>query len=330
MARGLRRVGRAHLTLRREPHRDGFRFLDKDANEIADEKTLARLSALGIPPAWKTVRIAALASAHLQAIGVDEAGRTQYIYHADWEERRAEKKQERLSALTSALPRIRRAVSRDLGAETGSLQLAQAICVALIDRTGMRLGRERYLKSAGTRGAGTLFKRDVTLNGDAICIRFPAKGGKKAEYCFTDKRLAAALRRMLTLKGRRLLNHRGNDGRIRPLPTGAVNAYLRERARASVSAKDFRTLHASALAGEALSRSEAGTATARKRHAASVVREVAAFLRNTPSICRKSYIAPCLFRLYEDGSLTTAWTVERAVHGLRRREMCLAAVIGQA
>jgi DNA topoisomerase-1 len=327
MARGLKRVGRAHLTLTREPHGEGFRFLGRDARAIEDEKILARLIALGIPPAWKQVRIAALASAHVQAIGVDEAGRTQYIYHVDWEERRAEKKQERLAALTAALPRIRRAVLRDLGAETGSQLLAQAICVALIDRTGMRLGRERYLKSAGTRGAGTLYKRDVTLDGDTICIRFPAKGGKKAEYCFTDKRLADALGRMLTLKGRRLLNYRGADGKVRPLPTEAVNTYLRERARAAVSAKDFRTLHASALAGEALSQREAETVTARKRHMASVVREVAEFLRNTPAICRKSYIAPCLFRLYEDGSLATAWAVERAVRGLRRREMCLAAVI---
>jgi len=331
VARGLKRVSRIHLVLAREPDGDAFRFVDANGAPISDVKAIARITALGIPPAWTNVRIASHATAHVQAIGIDAAGRTQYIYHADWEQRRSEKKQERLAALTSALPRIRRAVTRDLSAETGTMQLAQAICVSLIDITGMRLGRERYLKTAGTRGAGTLYKRDVTLEGDAICIKFRAKGGKPAEYRFKDKRLAQALQRILTLKGRRLLIYRGHDGKLRPLATENVNAYLREQAKTAISAKDFRTLHASALAGEALSQADAAaTITARKRQMASVVRDVSEFLRNTPAICRKSYIAPCLFKLYEDGTLATAWVVETAVRGLRRREMCLASVIARA
>lgn len=332
MARGLKRVSRDHLTFTRRRIGRGFRFYDAKGEPLTDERALARISALGIPPAWREVCIAAQASAHVQAIGIDEAGRSQYIYHADWEQRRAEKKRERLAALTRSLPRIRRAIARDLAAEAGSQELALAIAVALIDITGMRLGRERYLKTSGTRGAGTLFRRDVSVDGATICVRFKAKGGKAAEYCFRDSRLAGAIERISALPGRRLLVYRGADGKVRPIATESVNAYLRKVSGAAISAKDFRTLHASALAGEALSRIEqAHSLTARKRQMAAVVREVAQYLRNTPAICRKSYIAPCLLRLFEEGRLRQMWVEDpEAPQALRRRERRLSAVISVA
>ena len=51
--------------------------------------------------------------------------------------------------------------------------------------------------------------------------------------------------------------------------------------------------------------------TARKRQVAGVAKSVAAFLRNTPAITRKSYIAPCLFKLFDDGRLQMLWEESR-------------------
>src|SRR5690606_26467059 len=99
------------------------------------------------PPAWTQVRIAPGEKAHIQALGVDEAGRDQYIYHPEWELRRDGKKQKRLSALTGVLPRVRRKVAEALSSETGSRELALAIAVTLIDKTAMRVGREKYLET---------------------------------------------------------------------------------------------------------------------------------------------------------------------------------------
>lgn len=325
----LVRIGRDELTLVRQRRGRGFCYRHADGTLVSDQATRNRISALGIPPAWRDVRIAPNPRAHIQALGVDEAGRDQYIYHPDWELRRENKKQRRLAALTAVLPRLRRRIQEALAAEAGSRELALAIAVALIDKTAMRVGREKYLATSGTRGAGTLYTRDMRVNGDEVCMEFDAKGGKRAQYCVTDARLADAVRRIMTLPGKRLLVWRDETGKVRPIKTGAINAYLRELAGTEISAKDFRTLHASALAGEALAQMEVGKSdTARRRQMAKVAREVAEVLRNTPAISRKSYIAPCLFALFDAGKLKTMWeAVDKGRAGLLLREKRLGAVL---
>ena len=325
----LKRVARTDLTLTRRKSGRGFTFVDETGAAIRDPEVRQRILQLGIPPAWKDVRIAAHARAHIQALGVDEAGRTQYIYHADWELRRTGRKQQRLTQLTAALPRIRRAVAKELAGEAGSRTFALALAVALIARTAMRVGRERYLETSGTRGAGTLFTRDVTVRDGKLHLRFSAKGSKKAEYDIDDPALVDAVQRIKTLPGKRLLVYRDASGKIRPINTASINAWLCQIGGCDISAKDFRTLHASALAAEALAALELPTSvTARKRQIAGVVRQISEVLRNTPAICRKSYIAPCLFKLYDEGKLQPMWsTAGRGAPGLKMRERRLATVL---
>jgi DNA topoisomerase I len=327
----LKRVSRDDLIVRRVRHGRGHAYMDAEGKSWPRGELRERALHLGIPPAWTEVRVAPAPNMHIQACGLDAAGRVQYIYHPDWEAKRSAKKQKQLALLTGALPRIRRRVSHDLDAEPGSRMLALAIGVALIDRTAMRIGRERYLDARGTRGAGTLYARDVHVKGDEITVGFPAKSGKVAEYSLTDARLAQAIARVKTIPGKRLLMYRDEDGKARAIRTEEMNRYLREIAEAPVTAKDFRTLHASALAAEALARIEPGESpTARKRQLAGVTKEVASFLRNTPAITRASYIAPCLFTMFEKAKLSDVWAAVDSREGLRVREARLAAVLEAA
>lgn len=325
----LVKVGRDDLTVLRKRRGKGFCYVDAEGALVCDAATKARIKSLGIPPAWQRVRIAPNLKAHIQVLGIDEAGRDQYIYHPEWELRRDGKKQQRLGALTAVLPKLRRKVAAALAAETGTRELALAIAVTLIDKTAMRVGREKYLESSGTRGAGTLYARDVRVNGDEVCMAFDAKGGKRAEYCLNDARLADAVNRIKTLPGKRLLVWRDEAGKVRPLRTSTINDYLREVAGVNISAKDYRTLHASAMAGEALAQMEVGTSpTARRRQMMQVARQVADVLRNTPAISRKSYIAPCLFKLFDDGKLKVMWDAAGAGRaGLLTREKRLGVVL---
>jgi DNA topoisomerase-1 len=325
----LVKVSRADLTLSRQKSGKGFCYRDASGALVSDAATKTRIRSLGIPPAWQNVRIAPIHNGHIQVLGVDEAGRDQYIYHPEWELRRDGKKQLRLAALTSALPRVRKRVAEALKSETGSRELALSIAVALIDKTAMRVGREKYLEANGTRGAGTLYARDVRVAEAEVCMAFDAKGGKRAEYCLTDARLADAVSRIKTLPGKRLLKYRDEAGKVRPIKTEAINSYLRELSGVGISAKDFRTLHASSLAGEALAQLEAGTSeTARRRQMAQVAKQVSEVLRNTPAICRKSYIAPCLFKLFDNGKLKAMWeSAGSGRAGLLAREKRLGAVL---
>jgi DNA topoisomerase-1 len=318
------------LTITRHRKGKGFCYRDAGGELVCDNQVKSRARALGIPPAWTEVRIAPHPRAHIQAMGQDAAGRAQYIYHPDWEAQRLARKQNQLALLTTALPAVRRRVTRDLLAEIGSRELALAIAVALIDRTAMRVGREQYLKSSGTRGAGTLYARDVRVRGSEIEMSFPAKSGKQAQYELSDRRLAQAIGRIKTLTGKRLLVYSNEAGVLRPISGEMINAYLEAAGRAHVTAKDFRTLHASALAGEVLAEMEPGpSAAARKRQMAAATQTVAGFLRNTAAISRKSYIAPCLFKLFDDGRLQVLWTKGRGAgaRGLKQRERRLGQVL---
>jgi len=328
----LKRAARDDLTVRRVRRGRGFGYVDATGATLRDVELYERARALGIPPAWTDVRLAADPRLHIQAVGSDAAGRLQYLYHPEWEARRTRRKQEHLALLSAALPRIRRKVRDDLEAEAGSRRLALALGVAMIDRTAMRVGRERYLDAHGTRGAGTLFTRDVSVRGDQVSIKFPAKSGRTAVYALIDARLADAIRKVKTIPGSRLLMYRSPEGRPKAIRTDDINRYLREIAAAPVSAKDFRTLHASALAAEALAKLEpAASVSARKRQMAEVTRQVATFLQNTPAICRASYIAPCLYALFEKGRLGRLWLEGGdGAHGLRQREVRLSAVLSAA
>jgi DNA topoisomerase-1 len=320
---------RAALTIERQRRGKGFCYFDAKGELVCDKIAKTRFQALGIPPAWQEVKIAEHPRAHIQAMGRDAAGRLQYIYHPDWEERRLARKQNQLALLTTALPAVRRRVAKDLGATTGSSELALAIAVALIDRTAMRVGRERYLKSSGTRGAGTLYSRDVRVAGSRVALQFPAKSGKTAQYELADRRLAEAVGRIKTLTGKRLLVFRDEAGSVRPITGEMINTYIAEAAKAHVTAKDFRTLHASAIAAEELAALEPGSSiSARKRQMTTVTRTVADFLRNTPAISRKSYIAPCLFKLFDDGQLQVLWANSSGgAAGLKQRERRLSQVL---
>lgn len=328
----LKRVARDDLSVARRRNGRGFCYFDGDENRIKDAALLDRVRRLKIPPAWQGVRIAPDPRAHIQAFGSDADGRVQYIYHPEWEGRRTQRRQRQLARLTEALPKLRRRVAADLSAEAGSRELALALGVALIDRTAMRVGRERYLVAHGTRGAGTLYARDVAVNGELVRIAFPAKSGKRASYAIRDTRLADAISRIKTIRGRRLLMYLDDEGAPRAIRTEELNAYIRDIAGVQVTAKDFRTLHASALAAEALARlPREASASGRKRQMASVARQVASFLQNTPIICRRSYIAPCLFTMFDDGKLDEVWSCTASRRdGLRQRELRLAAVLASA
>jgi DNA topoisomerase-1 len=327
----LKHVARDALTIERRRAGKGFVYVS-GGKRVRDKSLLARARHLAVPPAWSDVRLAPDPLAHLQAIGVDAAGRLQYLYHSDWERRRTLRKQKHLTALAAALSRVRRRIHEDLDAKAGSKELALAIGVALIDRTSMRVGRERYLAERGTRGAATLMTRDVAVKGNEVRLSFPAKSGRQSSYAIVDERLAAAIRRIKTIPGKRLLMFINGAGGPRPIRTDEINAYLKDITGVPVSAKDFRTLHASALAGEALASLEPATSeTGRKRQVAEVIKRVAAFLQNTPAICRKSYVAPCLIELFERGQLSSVWTSGGdGGHGLRQREVRLAAVLATA
>lgn len=330
---GLIRGDSGSLPIRRVRCGRGFTYRDEAGERVADEEILARIRALAIPPAYREVRIAADPQAHLQAVGRDEAGRLQYRYHPDWESVRERLKVERLTTIVSAIGPIRRRIARELKMPVGSREKALAAVVMLIDRSHIRIGCEDYLHTGRSRGAATLLKRNVQVAGDDIRLGFRAKGGRDAACLVRAPSLAKALTELMKLRGRRLFRYRGADGRLHNVTAADVNTYLSEISAAAISAKDFRTLAASAEAAARLAAIEpAGTVAARRRQVAQVVRDVAAILHNTPAVTRKSYVHRRVVDAFQDGTLKALFQRTRAQNGLRRGEALLRALftVGQS
>jgi len=109
------------------------------------------------------------------------------------------------------------------------------------------------------------------------------------------------------------------DGRRwRDISSADINAYVKDVVGADVSAKDFRTWHATVLAAVALAGKldDRRSATATKRAVKAAMVEVAGYLGNTPTVARSSYVDPRVIDRYEDGA-TIAPTMARLGTGRR-------------
>jgi len=328
---GLHLVATDALTIRRRRCGRGFAYSRPDGSQIRNKQEIERLASLAVPPAYHDVRYAEDSSAHLQAIGRDDAGRLQYRYHPAWEQVREMQKARRLECLVDVRPRIRRSIAQHLASKEASRELALAAVIELVVRSGIRTGTESYARIRGTRGAATLLKSNMSVGNAAVALCFRAKGGKQIRKEFDAPRLAKAVEMLRKLPGRRLFQYRNGDGVVRTVTAREVNAFLREIAGVKISLKDFRTLLASAAVLETLARlSPAASARARRRQVLEAVREVAEELHNTPAVCRRSYVHDTVVSAFEDGVLESFADVLKSNRSALRREQLLAKVVAIA
>jgi DNA topoisomerase-1 len=285
---GLVYVSDAQPGFRRRRAGRGFAFLDTEGRPIRDIETRTRILGLGIPPAWRDVWICPIPHGHIQATGLDEAGRKQYRYHADWQAWRAEVKYGQLAAFGAALPRLRRRVRRDLERGAGDFLFSVAALIMLLDHTHIRVGNRAYAEENGTFGATTLLRRHVTLRDGVVRLRFRAKGGKTVTHTLRDRRLHRIFQEIGDLPGRNLFTYISEDGSPRPVCSHHVNAYVAEAAGVEgLTGKTFRTWAGTLAAFGAAEAAGEGRLTMRI-----LCRAAAETLANTPAICRSSYIHP--------------------------------------
>src|SRR5579875_223424 len=128
----------------------GFVYLDENSKVIRDEETLARIRALVIPPAYQSVWISPDPDGHIQAVGWDAKGRKQYRYHPEYRKIRDLVKFDRMHAFGKVLPRIRRAINRDLKLRGMPKRKILAAIVKLLDSTYIRIGNEEYAEDNGS------------------------------------------------------------------------------------------------------------------------------------------------------------------------------------
>ncbi|GAA4192984.1 DNA topoisomerase IB [Microbacterium oryzae] len=291
----------------------GFTYLDENGERLPDE-AIERIKALVIPPAWKDVWITPYPNGHLQAVGTDDAGRRQYLYHPQWRARRDALKFDRVLDFGAALGLARPAILGELALDGMPVNRACAAAVRMLDIGCFRIGDDVYADKNGSFGLTTLERAHVRRTGDALVFRFRGKSGVNHRIEIADPGVVAAIE---TMRRRRdgepaLLAYRDATG-WRRLTATLVNDYVRASTGANATAKDFRTWHATVLAATKLAErslelDERASATKKRKAVTATMRDVATFLGNTPTMARTSYVDPRVVSAFDEGR-TIAETV---------------------
>ena len=316
---GLVYVSDSEPGIRRQRAGRSFCYRLPDGSLVRDAAVKARIAALGLPPAYEDVWICLEENGHLQATGYDARGRKQYRYHPDWQALKSDDKFDQLIAFGRALPKLRRAVRRDLAGAPGTMETMLAAIAVLLDEAHLRVGNRAYAEENKTYGATTLLKRHVRLAEGGIELCFTAKGGKRVRRTLKHPRLQRLLEGCADLPGRQLFVWRDEAATARPVDSGRLNTYLADAAGIAVSAKTFRTW-AGTLAAFALARravEDGGRPTIK-----GMAEAAAEILHNTPAIARSSYIHPDVIALAEAPDLlrTALRRPSVAIAGMRAEE----------
>ena len=209
---GLRYVDPADPGISRIRRGRGFSYIDQNGNTVTDESTLERIRSIVIPPAWTDVWISRSPNGHIQAAGRDARGRLQYRYHARWRRARDANKYDRTIAFARALPRLRRAVARDLRLGGQPREKVVAAAVRLLETTLIRVGNEEYARDNKSFGLTTLRGRHAEVRGSQLKLSFRGKGGKEHSVDLRDERLARIVKKLQELPGQRLFRYVDDDG----------------------------------------------------------------------------------------------------------------------
>jgi DNA topoisomerase-1 len=244
-------------------------------------------------------------SAGSEATGIDAAGRKQYLYHPQWRENRDREKFAEMERFARSLPLMRERTEADLAKRGLVRDRVLACAVRLLDLGFFRVGSERYTEEHETFGLSTLRRKHVTVRGGVASFAYRAKGSVAHDQEISDPLVVPTIAALLKRNGGgyELLAYRqGRDGWA-DVKAAEINEYLKEVTGGDYSAKDFRTWNATVLAAVELAQNGHGaeTETARKRAANEATKRVAAYLSNTPAVCRRAYIDPRVFDRFDSG-----------------------------
>jgi DNA topoisomerase IB len=288
----------------------GFSYAYANGRPVKDRKTLDRIRALAVPPAWTDVWICPWPNGHIQALGTDAAGRRQYRYHDDWRLHRDRQKFERVLDFAAALPEIRAVVERDLSQEGLSRARVLAATVRLLDIGLFRVGGAAYAEDNETFGVTSLRKHHVRIRNGVMVFCYPAKGSIERTVEIRDakvRKVVEEVRRRRSGDGH-LFAYK-EEGRWVEIRAEDTNAYIKDAAGGDeFSAKDFRTWSATVLTATALAENGAPETEREARHAVvEAIAEAADYLGNTPAVARSAYIDPRIIERFEDGQTIAEW-----------------------
>lgn len=297
----LRYVSDKNPGITRKRQNDSFIYFDPQGERIKTEATLERIKALSIPPAWSDVWICPSPSGYLQATGIDDKNRKQYIYHEDWRKLSQENKFNKMIFFGEVLPKIRSKVREDMAAETLERDKIIATVIWLLGETMIRIGNDEYAKENNSFGLTTLRNKHVKIRGKQVTFEFIGKSGIQHTVKISHPRIVKIIKEIIELPGYELFQYLNEHEERQTIDSSDINAYLKEITGEDITAKDFRTWGATTRS--AMELYELGLCENEeqaKNNITKAVKNVAKYLRNTAKVCRSYYIHPAVIKSYEE------------------------------
>ena len=291
---GIRRLGTA---------KRGFRYLGPEGAKVGPQDR-ARINDLRIPPAWVDVAINRSPGGLLQAVGMDAAGRWQYLYHANHIARAERKKFDRLLKFAEALPNMRQVVARELRKRGLERERVMACILRILSTCLMRPGSQVYASENGSYGLATLRPKHVSVKGDLVTFDFKGKSQVQHHQELKDRRVARVVRDLLKQPAKEVFKYQNGDGEFVDVKRRHINGYIKEVMGQGFTAKDFRTWAGTLICACALARTGidfTDSKTSKKQRIAAAIKETAETLGNTPAVSRSAYICPAILVSFERG-----------------------------
>lgn len=281
-----------------------FKYYDLFGKRILNKKVQERIDKLAIPPAWKNVWISPAENTHLQATGIDDKNRKQYIYHPDWIKISQENKFSKIVDFGLSLPKIRSKIKYDMQGNIMDKRKILATIIWLLEHTFIRIGNEEYTRDNDSFGLTTLRNRHVKVKGNEIKFSFKGKSGVEAELSISNPTVAKTVKKCIELPGYVLFQYIDDNGEKHVVDSSDVNAFLKEITHDDFTAKDFRTWGATDLSANFFYRiGHSPDKKIIKKNIKDAVKKVSNHLNNTVTVCKYYYIHPTVIKTYEENIL---------------------------
>jgi len=309
-----------------------FSYTNEHGKIIQGSKIIAQIKSLVIPPAWDDVWITRDQDAHILAVGFDDKGRKQYIYNPKWAKKKQKQKYDRTIDLGVKLPEIRKQVKKDLAGEELTKRWVVALIVRVLDKTGIRIGNEKYTEQNQTYGLTTLRKKHMEIvegqkKSQEVVFHFVGKSHKEQEYHIEDQSIIDDINALDDLPGYEIFQYRDDKGKKQGVTPQDVNLYIDQIAGEIFSAKDFRTWRGTTCAVEVLLQHiKKDNFPLEEKQQLEIIKHVANELGNTPVVTREHYIHPKIQKLF--GSKKAPKYTKNQITGLNKTEQATLAFLG--
>ena len=304
-------------------------YLDKDNNQIKDHETLERIKKLVIPPAYTDIRIANSNNNYLQAVGIDDKGRKQYIYKKSFVDKQSRNKYCQLKNIGNNIVQIRKDVRALMlsNKPVDDKDKMIALVIYILDNCYFRIGNIHYFNNHKSHGVSTLQCKHLKFKKNQIDIEFIGKKGVLNQCLITDS-LAIKLLKDLCYKANKenhnnqfVFHYKNPDFTdqnekyklIRPLD---VNAFL-TKYHPDITLKMFRTWGANYIfleeiikrknefmqianleSNEVKKNNKKDIKKESDKITKEILKTIAIRLHNTPTVSKKSYLDNNLIQIY--------------------------------